>query len=258
MPSDRRRSPSSTRTRSSPTWATSTTRRRSATSTTSHDERTRRPCRKHSAGRHRPMTVPLNGNQRHGPRANRRPVARPSPSRSFHANAGAHVAGSRCGRIPSIGIAKDARVCSRCGDPAGEDDYCQTCGLNLAEQRELPTRGEWERKKRPPVRSSSGISLSAVRQWAVQLPRKAKFVLVGGLLAIVILIVILATSGNSYEGGCQDAVNSDPLLSARASDSEKDNAISICTEQTQQCADQGGDTSQCDIWGVLEGRPHMP
>lgn len=36
------------------------------------------------------------------------------------------------------------RVCPRCGSEAGETAYCSTCGLNLWEEPELPTREEWE------------------------------------------------------------------------------------------------------------------
>lgn len=39
-----------------------------------------------------------------------------------------------------------SRVCPRCGSEAGEHEYCQTCGLHLTEQPELPTREQWEAK----------------------------------------------------------------------------------------------------------------
>lgn len=35
------------------------------------------------------------------------------------------------------------RVCPRCGSGAGEQQYCQTCGLDLFAQPELPLRSEW-------------------------------------------------------------------------------------------------------------------
>lgn len=37
----------------------------------------------------------------------------------------------------------DRRVCPRCGSDAGQDEYCQTCGLHLLDQKELPTRDGW-------------------------------------------------------------------------------------------------------------------
>lgn len=39
-----------------------------------------------------------------------------------------------------------ARVCPRCGEAAGEQRFCGGCGLNLAQQEEIPTRAEWERE----------------------------------------------------------------------------------------------------------------
>jgi hypothetical protein len=39
---------------------------------------------------------------------------------------------------------KTDRVCPRCGEAAGDVEFCGTCGLNLVERPELPTRPEWE------------------------------------------------------------------------------------------------------------------
>lgn len=38
----------------------------------------------------------------------------------------------------------DEHVCARCGTPAGSAWFCRTCGLNLAAEKELPSRAEWE------------------------------------------------------------------------------------------------------------------
>jgi hypothetical protein len=43
----------------------------------------------------------------------------------------------------ATGAARD-RVCPRCGSAAEQHEYCQTCGLHLFEQAELPTRQQWE------------------------------------------------------------------------------------------------------------------
>lgn len=43
-------------------------------------------------------------------------------------------------------IPEQARVCPRCGMPAGTDENCGNCGLHLAVLRELPSRAEWLRK----------------------------------------------------------------------------------------------------------------
>jgi hypothetical protein len=37
----------------------------------------------------------------------------------------------------------EARVCPGCGEPAGTDLYCGTCGEHLAALAELPSRAEW-------------------------------------------------------------------------------------------------------------------
>ena len=42
-----------------------------------------------------------------------------------------------------MGIDPSTRVCPRCGEAAGEEEYCQTCGLHLAVQPELPTAADW-------------------------------------------------------------------------------------------------------------------
>jgi uncharacterized RDD family membrane protein YckC len=53
-----------------------------------------------------------------------------------------------------------ARVCPRCGDEAGEHRFCQSCGLNLAEQTELPTAEEYSARLRQEqwLRSQKGAS----------------------------------------------------------------------------------------------------
>ena len=41
-------------------------------------------------------------------------------------------------------IPPTVRVCPRCGEPAADERFCSTCGLNLAQQAGLPARAEWE------------------------------------------------------------------------------------------------------------------
>jgi predicted RNA-binding Zn-ribbon protein involved in translation (DUF1610 family) len=36
------------------------------------------------------------------------------------------------------------RVCPDCGEPAGAQPFCSSCGVNLASQKRLPTRDEWK------------------------------------------------------------------------------------------------------------------
>lgn len=44
---------------------------------------------------------------------------------------------------PSEGAASQAFVCPRCGEPEAGSEFCLTCGLNLLEEDELPTRDDW-------------------------------------------------------------------------------------------------------------------
>lgn len=69
---------------------------------------------------------------------------------------------------------QDTRVCPRCGDEAGQEDYCRTCGLHLIELPELPTRGDWERLgprvPQPPSPVSAlvgGLRNRQNRQWLI-------------------------------------------------------------------------------------------
>jgi hypothetical protein len=48
-----------------------------------------------------------------------------------------------------VTIAQDVRVCPGCGTAAGAADACTGCGLDLASRPELPTRSEWEARRRP-------------------------------------------------------------------------------------------------------------
>jgi hypothetical protein len=58
-------------------------------------------------------------------------------------------------------IAPGERVCPRCGNPAGNTDFCTSCGVNLAALPEIPTRAEWEAATAPPrVPSSTSPALA--------------------------------------------------------------------------------------------------
>ena len=40
-----------------------------------------------------------------------------------------------------------ARVCPECGEPAGSQPFCASCGRNLSHQERLPTREAWEAER---------------------------------------------------------------------------------------------------------------
>jgi hypothetical protein len=82
------------------------------------------------------------------------------------------------------------RVCPRCGDEVGQEQFCKTCGLNLHKQSELPTRLEWQALPETKRRGASFLSsLSTVQK-------------VGGagLIVVVTAAVLLATRGSDGPG----------------------------------------------------------
>jgi hypothetical protein len=82
----------------------------------------------------------------------------------------------------------DTRVCPRCGFPAGSYEYCQTCGLPLFEQPELPTRAGWESgSTRPPVTSPQ-------RARSQLTGRKNTWWLVAGAVAVGLIILTFSSS----------------------------------------------------------------
>jgi len=100
--------------------------------------------------------------------------------------------------------APEARVCPRCGTAAGEHAYCETCGLALREQPELPTRADWEsgEKRMDPLARSqrpvgwAGGFRSSWAAWSRNQRQVA--VLAAGLLAgLIIAVVVLVSSGGS-------------------------------------------------------------
>lgn len=107
-----------------------------------------------------------------------------------------------------------ARVCPRCGAAADDHRFCPDCGLNLGAESQLPTRAEWEdsqAEKGPDAAVPAAPPASPLETpgeaeavppragglaglWS-RAPRDAKIGAVIGLLAVVALVIILATSG---------------------------------------------------------------
>ena len=139
--------------------------------------------------------------------------------------------------------ADDVRVCPRCGEPAGEDDYCATCGLHLAEQRQLPTLGEFE---------AGGAS----RDWtkAEGSGGAATFSLgwrIAAAVAVVTLLVVLFVTvvGGSVASGCRDEVESDLAKfggsgAIAGGDSAVDSLVRVCVDRVESCKDN--DMTSCD------------
>src|ERR1044072_7471459 len=107
------------------------------------------------------------------------------------------------------------RVCLRCGTEAGEDRFCKTCGLDLHEQKELPTRAEWEARPKGKndggFGSASGLNLPSVRERISTLSSVQKLVGAGAVLAAVAVLLALTlgsdgSGGNPGRGAIKDEV----------------------------------------------------
>lgn len=112
-----------------------------------------------------------------------------------------------------------ARVCPRCGAGVGEHEYCQTCGLHLTQQPELPTRAEWE-ESRTKERWHGDLSPARAleRRWR-SAPRSAR-ISVASLAAVLVLVIgLLALIGGSDESGSDGLASNDPQLDESASSS---------------------------------------
>lgn len=80
----------------------------------------------------------------------------------------------------------DQRVCPRCGAPAGGHTFCERCGCNLAQERRLPTRGEWELYYRDATAADAERAQQRLRA------ARAPFLVVLALVAIAAVVVLAA------------------------------------------------------------------
>jgi hypothetical protein len=67
-------------------------------------------------------------------------------------------------------IPEQARVCPRCGTPAGAAENCADCGLRIAALRELPSRAEWLARSVPATATKNATTPSASPAVAPTLP----------------------------------------------------------------------------------------
>lgn len=114
--------------------------------------------------------------------------------------------------------ARDDLVCPRCGEPAGQNEYCQTCGLRLWEQAELPTRGEWEaRRAASPGRSpSDGLpDQLRVRLRRLRAPRAVAAITIGALLSAALAAFSLLDKADQIPFCCSLGRDQPPPLSTR-------------------------------------------
>jgi hypothetical protein len=124
-------------------------------------------------------------------------------------------------------IDPQARVCPRCGSPGGETQFCGTCGLNLFEQPELPTRAQWDERQahETPVLASTGSGATTptgvgggIGRWLGR-PTPPQRVLLGLVLIVIIAVPIaVATSGGDESG--DDGDSAEIPVDAGPSDAE--------------------------------------
>lgn len=127
------------------------------------------------------------------------------------------------------GHGEAARVCPRCGTRAGEAEYCETSGLHLWAQTELPTRSDWETQQTPsrlstnePLRDAAGRALA---RWRGFSPR-VQLGLAAAVVALIAVTAIVLTRENE-SGIPLDARVESSLEHAAARDLRSEGAFSM-------------------------------
>lgn len=94
------------------------------------------------------------------------------------------------------------RVCPRCGEVATEARFCGECGLNLADQPELPTRDEWDAdpvttafpqsapKNAVPLVPADGV---ATQSSPFSFNSRWRWPALGATVVAIVLIIVLVT-----------------------------------------------------------------
>ena len=115
-------------------------------------------------------------------------------------------------------IEQGVRVCSQCGEPAGDERFCRSCGFNVAAQPELPTRREWEAGKASQTATPSPDPASAAR-WSARLSLSGRPAAVIPVMAVVLLIAVALPGCGSAGGGSGSRSQQTPDPSAQTCDS---------------------------------------
>ena len=146
-------------------------------------------------------------------------------------------------------MANLGRVCPRCGEPAGKDEFCSKCGLNLWEQPELPTREEWEQaqseEKPGPPSAKAGTGTPVAHWWrSLSSSRQEGVLISAAIVGIVVVVVVVAIAANSG-GGSSIGSGDGGAPSGYATPSQATSAISGAIEQTY-----GGniESASCDFF----------
>jgi signal peptidase I len=102
------------------------------------------------------------------------------------------------------------RVCPECGEPAGTQPFCASCGKNLIHVERLPSREEWEAPRARDVRARAPADAAALTRPLAGHPGDAS-TLSGrvrlALLTAVPLAAIIAVTVVALVGGKSGAVS---------------------------------------------------
>lgn len=88
---------------------------------------------------------------------------------------------------------RTTRVCPECGEPAGSQPFCSSCGRNLTQEPRLPTRAEWETAHPEDRPSPSAAPFAPLPQASGNgVPRLVRW---GGWVVLLIAVVFGLLNG---------------------------------------------------------------
>jgi hypothetical protein len=95
----------------------------------------------------------------------------------------------------------DVRVCPDCGNKAGAEPFCSSCGLNLSGLKRLPARADWEAEHQPTEPEATEPKASEPERPA-DAPKKAgswirrhRCLAAGGVAALAAALAVLLSGG---------------------------------------------------------------
>jgi hypothetical protein len=137
-------------------------------------------------------------------------------------------------------------VCPDCGEEAGSQPFCGSCGKNLSRVERLPTREEWETTRRAAPTANVGQDSPVVQRAASadSQPSGTRGVLSGrkwlaaavgaAVVAVAVVLIVVLTSGGT-------------ISAAALEDQVADNWTIWEGEAEASCITQGRDEFSCDV-----------
>lgn len=106
---------------------------------------------------------------------------------------------------------ENQRVCVQCGEAVGEQRFCGSCGFNLSQQEDLPTRAEWEataQMQQGAASRAQGQGGASSHADAPPARTKRPKVIAGAVLigVAVILGIVLAAGGEKASQSSPDTL----------------------------------------------------